>query len=560
MLAAGLAPAAAARQIEFTLGIGPDQFLEIAKFRAARRLWARVLEECGVPAEDRHSATYGVTTGRMITSVDPWVNMLRVTTATFAAGTGGADGVTVTPFDRALGEPGELGRRIARNTQIVLQEESSLGRIADPVAGSYYGEALTDEVARSAWEHFNSIESEGGALAALRSGLIVNAVAEEADRREYDLVHRVRLMTGINEFPLLGDDGTETEPADTTALAKLDAARLAERPAISSLAGLADAAPGERLKQATAAATAGARIDEIFSAFAGETYSQPKLEVRPDSLPIEVLRNSVENHIAAGGDAPRIFLACTGTIASHVALANWAKSFFEVGGIETVPSGHLPDNEAQAMAFRDGGFTTACVCAGRKETPDDIADLVGVLRAAGAEYIYLPKPSAELAEAAEAGRIRWANLREVVRVATPQTEEFWTQAALTRRSRVLCRMVRRALDGGSEEVCVVSLGAPPREWACYVAPADGGGGQGGSLLLSFRLQPERVATPAPEGRARALSLPTSWGFYLPATRSSRSPIPAWLTTPRPLAASPTRLVPVTGTATSGVRMCRGSSP
>ena len=85
-----------------------------------------------------------------------------------------------------------------------------------------------------------------------------------------------------------------------------------------------------------------------------------------------------------------------------MALANWAKSFFEVGGIETVPSGHLPDNEAQAMAFRDGGFTTACVCAGRKETPDDIADLVGVLRGAGAEYIYLPKPSAELAEAAGA--------------------------------------------------------------------------------------------------------------------------------------------------------------
>ncbi len=400
--AAGLAPAAAARQIEFTLGIGPDQFLEVAKFRAARRLWARVLEECGVPAEDRHSATYGVTTGRMITSVDPWVNMLRVTTATFAAGTAGADGVTVTPFDRALGEPGELGRRIARNTQIVLQEESSLGRIADPVAGSWYAEALTDEVALSAWEHFKSIESEGGALAALRSGLIANAVAEEADRREYDLVHRVRLMTGINEFPLLGDDGTETEPADTTALAKLDAVRLAERPEVSSLSGLTGTAPGEQLKQATAAATAGARIDEIFSAFAGETFSQPKLEVRPDSLPIEVLRNSVDNHINAGGDAPRIFLACTGTIASHVALANWAKSFFEVGGIETVPSGHLPDNEAQAMAFRDGGFTTACVCAGRKETPDDIADLVGVLRAAGAEYIYLPKPSAELAEAAGA--------------------------------------------------------------------------------------------------------------------------------------------------------------
>ncbi|MFA9401233.1 MAG: methylmalonyl-CoA mutase family protein, partial [Acidobacteriota bacterium] len=151
--AAGLEPAGAAAQIEFTLAVGPDQFLEIAKFRAVRRLWARVLEECGVEPGSRHSATYGKTTARMITAVDPWVNMLRVTTAAFAAGCGGADGVTVTPFDRALGQPGDLGRRIARNTQIVLQDEASLGRIADPVAGSWYGEALTDEVARAGWQN-----------------------------------------------------------------------------------------------------------------------------------------------------------------------------------------------------------------------------------------------------------------------------------------------------------------------------------------------------------------------------------------------------------------------
>ena len=171
-LAAGLDPADLADQLEFTLAVGPDQFLEMAKFRAIRRLWARVLEECGVDADRRRSATYGRTTARMITAVDPWVNMLRVTTATFAAGTGGADGVTVTPFDRALGQPGELGRRIARNTQIVLQDESSLGRIADPLAGSWYGEQLTDELARAGWEKFTEIEREGGALAALRSGSI----------------------------------------------------------------------------------------------------------------------------------------------------------------------------------------------------------------------------------------------------------------------------------------------------------------------------------------------------------------------------------------------------
>ncbi|HMU28371.1 MAG TPA: methylmalonyl-CoA mutase family protein, partial [Solirubrobacterales bacterium] len=212
--AAGLEPADAAAQIEFTLAVGPDQFLEMAKFRAIRRLWARVLEESGVEEAARFSPTYGTTSARMITAVDPWVNMLRATTAAFAAGTGGADGVTVTPFDRMIGQPGDLGRRIARNTQIILQDESSLGRIADPLAGSWYGEELTDEVAKAGWERFREIEREGGALAALRSGLIATTLAGLADEREDDLNHRRRVMTGINEFPLLGDDGTDPQKVD----------------------------------------------------------------------------------------------------------------------------------------------------------------------------------------------------------------------------------------------------------------------------------------------------------------------------------------------------------
>ena len=173
----------------------------------------------------------------MITEVDPWVNMLRVTTAAFAAGTGGADGVTVTPFDRKIGEPGSLGRRIARNTQIVLQDESSLGRISDPAAGSWYVEVLTDEVAQAGWKRFTEIEAEGGALAALRSGLIAKNFPTWPTAQD-ELVHRARVMTGINEFPLLGDDGTEPETFDREAVGRLDAARLAERPEINGLEAL----------------------------------------------------------------------------------------------------------------------------------------------------------------------------------------------------------------------------------------------------------------------------------------------------------------------------------
>ena len=361
--AAGLEPADAAAQIEFTLAVGPDQFLEMGKFRAIRRLWARVLEESGVPEADRHSPTYGKTSARMITQVDPWVNMLRATTAAFAAGTGGADGVTVTPFDQMIGQPGDLGRRIARNTQIILQDESSLGRIADPLAGSWYGEELTDELARAGWDRFREIEREGGALAALRSGLIATTLAGLADEREDDLNHRRRVMTGINEFPLLGDDGTDPQPV--------------ERPTPS-----------------------GNPLDQLEGAVIGDTFSLPALNPRHDSTPFEKMRRAASDHEKSGGDRPQIYLACMGSIASHVNYANWAKSFFEVAGVETVPSGALESNEAQAKTLRDGGFELVAVCAGRNQTPEDVADLVKKLREAGAKYIYMVNSTPELNEAA----------------------------------------------------------------------------------------------------------------------------------------------------------------
>ncbi|MCB0870939.1 MAG: hypothetical protein KDB52_08920 [Solirubrobacterales bacterium] len=398
-VAAGLGPAEAAATIEFDLAVGPDQFLEMAKFRAVRRLWARVLEESGVEESDRFSPTYGTTSARMISAVDPWVNMLRVTTAAFAAGTGGADGVTVTPFDRMIGQPGDLGRRIARNTQTILQDESSLGRIADPLAGSWYGEELTDEVAKAGWERFREIEREGGALAALRSGLIATTLAGLADEREDDLSHRRRVMTGINEFPLLGDDGTEPEAPDRSRV-EADSERLAGRPALAGFDKLTGVDPADRLAAAASLAAAGARIDELRAATAGETFSLPALNPRHDSTPFEKLRRAALEHEKSGGDRPQIYLACMGSIASHVNFANWAKSFFEVAGVETVPSGALEGNEAQAKTLSDGGFELAAICAGRNQTPEDVADLAGKLRAAGATYIFMVNSTPELNEAA----------------------------------------------------------------------------------------------------------------------------------------------------------------
>jgi methylmalonyl-CoA mutase len=303
---AELAPAEVAGALEFTLVAGADQFLEIAKLRAFRRLWASVLEHCGVPATERHSAVYVQTSTRMLSPLDPWVNMLRETTATFAAAVGGADGITVVPFDQPLGEPGALGRRIARNTQLVLAEESSLYRVADPAGGSWYVESLTDLLAQAVWAQFQRLEA---------GELDVEAeIAAAREARQHEFATRRRSLTGVNQFPLLGDDGLERSPGEPS--------RLAGSPA------------------------------------------------KRDGAQFEALRAR-----AAALREPKILLACVGPLAAHVNAAQWAKNFFEAGGITTVAQTELaPD-----------GFTVAAVCAGKVGDP---AETIAALRAAGIGQIY----------------------------------------------------------------------------------------------------------------------------------------------------------------------------
>ncbi len=397
----GLEPAAVARTLEFTLTVGTDQFLEMAKFRAARRLWSRVLEECGVEPDSRSSATYARTSSRVMTWIDPWVNMIRTTTATFAAGAAGADGVSVTPFDRPLGEPTELGRRIARNTQTIVQDEASIGRTADPLAGSWYGESLTDQLAEAAWERFQEVERTGGMVEALRSGAIQTTLTEGAERFEDELIHRDKVMTAVNEFPILGDDGTEAEPFDREPLARLEADRLTESDPVDCSALAGEDLDG-LLARAVELARAGARIDEMIYALDGAPDEVDPITPRPDAAPFERLRKVASDHESKTGQTLQMFLACPGPIASHVSQANWAKSFFESGGITTVPSGPLPDNAAQAEALSDGGFKVAAVCAGKDIPPEDVADLVAGLRKAGAEFVYLARPAPGVEEVAGA--------------------------------------------------------------------------------------------------------------------------------------------------------------
>ena len=202
---AGFTVAEAAGLLEFRLAATDEQFPTIAKFRAARRLWARMLDlsgaDAGVPMR-----LHAVTSRPMMSKYDPWVNMLRTTVAAFGAGIGGADSVTVVPFDSPLGEPDAFGRRIARNTSPLLLSEAHLGRVADPAGGSYAVEKLTDDLALAAWEELGRIESEGAEA-------FEHRVAQTVAARDRAVARRLRPLTGLTEFPNLAESLPERSGA-----------------------------------------------------------------------------------------------------------------------------------------------------------------------------------------------------------------------------------------------------------------------------------------------------------------------------------------------------------
>jgi methylmalonyl-CoA mutase len=207
LVESGIPAGDALRQISFRFASDDDQFMTIAKLRAVRQLWARVAEVVGEPSAGA-ARLHAVTSLPMMAQRDPWVNMLRTTLAAFSAGVGGADTVLVHPFDVAIpgGFPGtaaSFARRIARNTQLLLLEESHIGRVLDPAGGSWFVEDLTKALAEQAWKHFQDIESRGGFEAA--RDYVVGQITELAERRTDDIAHRRTALTGVNEYPNLAE-------------------------------------------------------------------------------------------------------------------------------------------------------------------------------------------------------------------------------------------------------------------------------------------------------------------------------------------------------------------
>ncbi|HEY1752753.1 MAG TPA: methylmalonyl-CoA mutase family protein [Caulobacteraceae bacterium] len=212
LVRAGLALDDAFGRIVLGLSVDADYFLGLAKLRAARRVWARMTEACGVAAEAKIEAR---SSGRMLTRADPWTNMIRLTAAAFAGAAGGADAIVLGAFTDALGPPTPFARRQSRNIQLVLAEEANVGRVVDPGGGSGYVEALTDEIARAAWDRFQQIEAAGGVVKALEGGLVAGlAEAARAELQARIAGRKVRVL-GVTDFPI--EDGRAADLAAAAA-------------------------------------------------------------------------------------------------------------------------------------------------------------------------------------------------------------------------------------------------------------------------------------------------------------------------------------------------------
>ena len=345
----GMSLEAARDAIYFRLAADQDQLLTIAKLRALRKLWTRVQDACGLDARPTYVAVE--TAWRMLTKRDPHGNIVRGTIAALAAAVGGANAIAVLPFSAALGVPESFARRIARNTQSILIEESNLHRVTDPAGGSGAIEALTAQFCDSAWGLFQEIEKAGGTAAALEQGFLQREVAKTRDERAQKIATRRDPIIGTSDFPYLKEPAAPLF-APAVARTKDGATRMVE--------------PLHRMRVAE---------------------------------PFETLRNKSDAVLAQTGKRPTVFLACLGRPVDFSARAGFAKNVFEAGGIQAqVPDG-VQTRDAMVAAFKSSGATLVCLCSSDKVYASEGVDAAKALKAAGAGKIFFAGKPGELESA-----------------------------------------------------------------------------------------------------------------------------------------------------------------
>jgi methylmalonyl-CoA mutase len=378
--------------ISFVLVADTDEFMTIAKFRAARLLWERVQTACGLAPKPM--VLHAETAWRSLTRRDPWVNMLRGTIATFSAGIGGADSLIVLPFTAALGLPDAFARRIARNTQLVLLEEANLWRVADPAAGAGSFESLTQALCEQGWSKFQDLEREAkddlpGIVSALTNGHVQAGLARQREAHAKAIATRREPITGTSEFANLKE-------APVSVLDVAPTARRASRPSATKASAqdqgdlIAQLAQGATREQALSAPEEALRAQPLPSHRLAEAF--------------EALRDKAD----AFSERPSVFLATLGPIADFTARAGFARNLFETGGL-AAPSDDgfakdgTTDLAALIAAYQASGARLACLCGSDERYAAEATATATALKQAGAAIWLAGRPGESEAALRAAG-------------------------------------------------------------------------------------------------------------------------------------------------------------
>lgn len=415
-----LEPDLAAPKMRFALSVGGNFFIEIAKLRAARILWARILEAYNVPEESRGMFLHARTGQWNKTLFDPYVNMLRTTTEAFSAVIGMCDSLHVAPFDEVLRPSNEFGRRSSRNIQHILAEECELVRPIDMAGGSWAIESLTDQICQAAWATFQEIEKEGGMAKALAAGIPQAKCAETAQSKKANLAKRRDTLVGTNIYPNATEGAPECCGADTSGLySKREADVAAARSAADGAAvktALARLEGEHTFTDLIAAAQAGATAEaltEVIWAEPGEILSVEPLVLRRGAEDFEDLRNSAFAQLEAKGKLPQIFQANIGPSRMYRARADWTSSFFQVGGFEMLSDQDFETPDAAVQACKQSGAPIAIITGTDDTYAETIATLAPKLREAcpGLYVIVAGAPGDNEAAWREAGVDDFVNIR-----------------------------------------------------------------------------------------------------------------------------------------------------
>ena len=396
----GLTIDEAASQIAFAFSMGANFFLQIAKLRAVRPLWAQIVGAFGGSAEAQKMRIHARPALFFKTIYDPYVNMLRNTTEIFSGVVGGIDSFESAPFDEPIRKGDEFSRRIARNVQIMLQEEFGLLQPIDPAGGSWAVETLTRQMKEKIWAEFQRIEKEGGIIAALRAGSLQESVAAVLAARFKNADLRRDRIVGNNMYPNMTETLLETRAEDTAALkaqrtADIDA-YLSDIDVKHRDEALASLRQAHSVDHAVEAALAGATIAELMTAVTEGNGAETVTAIAPHrwSERFEALRQRTEEYKAEKNDNVKIFLANMGPIPQHKARADFTTGFLQVGAFEVLGNDGFKTVEEAVDAARASGADAVVICSTDATYPEIVPALAPKL------HEVLPKARVFLAGAA----------------------------------------------------------------------------------------------------------------------------------------------------------------